>query len=108
MKKKRVSDPLLDEVEEAQRQVEAEYGNDPSLLLASYLDEQNLYADALIRRPKSGDPLLDEVDEARQRILEEYGGDPDKALESYLEYQKQFGDRLVNYHNTHRRDKPAA
>lgn len=108
MKKTRVSDPLLDEVEEAQRRVEAEYDNDPAKLLASYLEEQELYADRLIRRPKTGDPLLDEVDEARERILEECGGDPEKALESYLEYQKQFGDRLVNYEKVSRRGKPAA
>lgn len=108
MKKVQPNDPLLDEVEEARRRVEAEHGNDPSRLLASYIEEQKLHADRLIRRPRSGDPLLDEVDDARQRILEECGGDPDKVLESYLEYQKQFGNRLVNYHNTRRRDQSAA
>lgn len=108
MKKAQPNDPLLDEVEEAQRRVEAEYDHEPSRLLASYLEEQKQYKGRLVRRPKSGDPLLDEVDEARQRILEECGGDPDKVLESYLEYQKQFGDRLVNYHNVRRRDQSAA
>jgi hypothetical protein len=108
MKKAQPNDPLLDEVEAAQRRVEAEYGNDPSKLLASYLEEQEQHVDRLIRRPKSGDPLLDEVDEARQAILEECGGDPDKVLESYLEYQKQFGDRLVNYHGLRRPGKSAA
>jgi len=108
MRKMHASDPLLDEVEEAQRRVEAEYGNDPSRLLASYLEEQERYTGPLIRRQQSGDPLLDEVDEARRRILEECGGDPRKALESYLEYQKQFGDRLVNYEKLSHRGTSAA
>lgn len=107
MKKLEENDPLLDEVEEAQRRVEAEYDHNPAALLASYLEEQKQYSGRLIRRPKTGDALLDEVDEARQRILEECGGDPQKALESYLEYQKQFQDRLVNYHGQ-RRGKSAA
>ncbi len=36
MKKIEPADPLLDEVEAAQRKLEAEFGNDPAKLLAHY------------------------------------------------------------------------
>lgn len=50
MKKAHPIDPLLDEVEAAQRRLETEYDHDPAKLLASYLEGQKQYADRLISR----------------------------------------------------------
>ncbi|HEX5872476.1 MAG TPA: hypothetical protein VFY65_18730 [Longimicrobium sp.] len=50
MKKMEPSDPLLEEVEEAQRKLEAEFDNDPAKLLAHYEKVQKRYAHRLISR----------------------------------------------------------
>jgi hypothetical protein len=54
MKNTERPDPLLDEVEEAQRKLEAEFDNDPAKLLAYYEEEQKRYADRLISRHVRG------------------------------------------------------
>lgn len=50
MKKINPTDPLLDEVEEAQRKLEAEFDNDPAKLLAHYEEVQKRYAHRLVSR----------------------------------------------------------
>lgn len=50
MKKIKPADPLLEEVEEAQRRLEAEFDNDPAKLAAHYEELQKRYADRLISR----------------------------------------------------------
>lgn len=47
-------DPLLDEVEAAQRRLEAEFDNDPAKLRAHYEEVQKRYADRLISRHAAG------------------------------------------------------
>ena len=54
MKKKELADPLLDEVEAAQRKLEAEFGNDPAKLLAYFEEQQKRYAHRLISRHVAG------------------------------------------------------
>jgi hypothetical protein len=54
MKKIEPPDPLLDEVEEAQRKLEAEFDNDPAKLLAHFVEVQKRYADRLISRHVAG------------------------------------------------------
>lgn len=54
MKKMEPADPLLDEVEEAQRRLEAEFDNDPAKLLAHYEEVQKRYAHRLISRHVAG------------------------------------------------------
>jgi hypothetical protein len=50
MKKIEPTDPLLDEVEEAQRKLEGEFDNDPAKLLAHYQEAQKRYAHRLVSR----------------------------------------------------------
>ena len=50
MKKIEPTDPLLDEVEEAQRKLEAECDNDPAKLLAHYQEVQKRHAHRLVSR----------------------------------------------------------
>ncbi|HEX6368775.1 MAG TPA: hypothetical protein VF006_07580 [Longimicrobium sp.] len=50
MKKIKPADPLLEEVEEAQRRLEAEFDNDPAKLAAHYEELQKRYAHRLISR----------------------------------------------------------
>lgn len=54
MKKIKPTDPLLDEVEEAQRKLEAEFDNDPAKLPAHYEEVQTRYARRLISRHVAG------------------------------------------------------
>ncbi|WP_420125652.1 hypothetical protein [Longimicrobium sp.] len=54
MKKIGPADPLLDEVEEAQRKLEAEFDNDPAKLLAHYEEVQKLHAHRLVSRHATG------------------------------------------------------
>lgn len=49
-----VSDPLLDEVEEAQRKLEAEFDNDPAKLLVHYEEVQKRNTDRLVSRHMAG------------------------------------------------------
>ncbi|HYR06497.1 MAG TPA: hypothetical protein VEQ60_01935 [Longimicrobium sp.] len=49
MKRIDPADPLLDEVAEAQRKLEAEFGNDPAKLLAYYQEAQKRYPGRLRR-----------------------------------------------------------
>lgn len=51
MKNSEPADPLLDEVEEAQRRLEAEFDNDPAKLLAHYQEEQRRHAHRMVTRP---------------------------------------------------------
>jgi antitoxin (DNA-binding transcriptional repressor) of toxin-antitoxin stability system len=48
------ADPLLDEVEAAQRKLDAEFDNDPAKLRAHYEEAQKRYADRLISRHAAG------------------------------------------------------
>lgn len=48
MKKIEPVDPLLNEVDEAQRKLEAEFGNDPAKLLVHYQEAQKRRAGTLI------------------------------------------------------------
>lgn len=48
------ADPLLDEVEEAQRKLEAEFDDDPATLLAYYEETQKRCADRLVSRHVRG------------------------------------------------------
>lgn len=50
MKKIDPADPFLDEVEEAQRKLEAEFDNDPAKLLAHYEEVQKHHAHRLVSR----------------------------------------------------------
>jgi hypothetical protein len=54
MKKIEPADPLRDEVEEAQRKLEAEFDNDPAKLLAHFEEAQKRYVDRLISRHVAG------------------------------------------------------
>lgn len=54
MKKIEPVDPLLDEVEEAQRKLEAEFDADPAKLLAHYDEVQKRYAHKLVSRHVAG------------------------------------------------------
>lgn len=54
MKKIEPADPLLDEVEAAQRKLEAEFGNDPAKLLAHYEEVQKHYVHRLVSRHAAG------------------------------------------------------
>lgn len=60
MKKIEPADPLLDEVEEAQRRLEAEFDNDPAKLLAHYEEAQKRYAGRLISRHVAGRAALED------------------------------------------------
>jgi hypothetical protein len=50
MKKSESADPLLDEVEEAQRKHEAKFDNDPMKLLAHFEEVQRRNAHRLVSR----------------------------------------------------------
>jgi hypothetical protein len=50
MKKIEPTDPLLDEFEEAQRKLEAEFDNDPAKLLAHFEEVQKRHAHKLVSR----------------------------------------------------------
>jgi hypothetical protein len=54
MKKIEAADPLLDEVEAAQRRLEAEFDNDPAKLLAHFEEVQKRYAHRLVSRHVAG------------------------------------------------------
>ena len=54
MKNAPSADPLLDEVEEAQRKLEAEFDNDPAKLLAHFEEMQKRHAQRLVSRHVMG------------------------------------------------------
>ena len=60
MRKYEPADPLLNEVEAAQRKLEAEFDNDPAKLLAHYEEAQKRYAHRLISRHVAGRVVLDD------------------------------------------------
>ena len=52
----KTGDPLLDEVDEARREILAEYGGDPRKALESYLEYQKQFADRLVNYEKVKHP----------------------------------------------------
>ena len=52
------SDPAIDAVRAARIQISKEFGDDPTRLIAHYIELQKRYADRLIHGPDGGPDLL--------------------------------------------------